>query len=53
MCIDPATLRIVQVLQLGDNVPSVAFGFGSVWVPVDTGSVVVRITPAARKGRID
>jgi DNA-binding beta-propeller fold protein YncE len=46
--IDPATLRVVQVLHLGGNVPSVAFGFGSVWVPVGTGSVLVRIAPAAR-----
>jgi DNA-binding beta-propeller fold protein YncE len=50
MRIDPRTLRIVQVLQLGGNVPSVAFGFGSVWVPVATGSVVVRIPPGARNG---
>jgi hypothetical protein len=45
--IDPATLRVVQVLHLGGNVPSVTFGFGSVWVPVATGSVV-RMAPAAR-----
>jgi DNA-binding beta-propeller fold protein YncE len=45
MRIDPRTLRIVQTLQLGGNVPSVAFGFGSVWVPVGTGSVIVRIAP--------
>jgi DNA-binding beta-propeller fold protein YncE len=48
--IDPATLRIVQVLHLWGSVPSVAFGFGSVWVPVGTSSVVVRIPPAARNG---
>jgi DNA-binding beta-propeller fold protein YncE len=48
--IDPATLRIVQILHLGGNVPSVAFGLGSVWVPVGTGSVVVRISPAAWSG---
>jgi DNA-binding beta-propeller fold protein YncE len=51
--IDPATLRIVQVFHLGGNVPSVAFGFGSVWVPVGTGSVVVRIAPAARNRPTD
>jgi hypothetical protein len=45
--IDPQPFRIAQVLQLGGNVPSVAFGFGSVWAPVATGSVVVRIAPAA------
>jgi len=44
--IDPRTLRVAQVLQLGGNVPSVAFGFGSLWVPVGGGSVVVRIAPA-------
>jgi hypothetical protein len=44
--IDPRTLRVAQVLQLGGNVPSVAFGFGSVWVPVGTESVVVRIAAA-------
>jgi DNA-binding beta-propeller fold protein YncE len=53
MRIDPRTLRIVQTLHLGGNVPSVAFGFGSVWVPVGTGSVVVRIAPAARSGPTD
>jgi DNA-binding beta-propeller fold protein YncE len=47
MRIDPATLKIVQVVHLGGNVPSVAFGFESLWVPVGTGSVVVRIAPAA------
>jgi outer membrane protein assembly factor BamB len=52
MRIDPRTLRVVQVLRLGGNVPSVAFGFGSVWVPVSTGSVV-RIAPAARNGPTD
>jgi len=51
--IDPATLRIVQVFHLGGNVPSVAFGFGSLWVPVGTGSVVVRIAPAARNRPTD
>jgi hypothetical protein len=51
--IDPATLRIVQVLHLGGNVPSVAFGFGSVWVPVGTGSAIVRIPPAARNRPTD
>jgi virginiamycin B lyase len=48
--IDPQTLRIAQTLHLGGNVPSVAFGFGSVWVPVGTGSVVVRMAPAAGNG---
>jgi virginiamycin B lyase len=48
MRIDPRTLRIVQVLHLGGNVPSTAFGLGSVWVPVGSGSAVVRIAPAAR-----
>jgi DNA-binding beta-propeller fold protein YncE len=52
MPIDPATLTIVQVLHLGGNVPSVAFGFGSLWVPVATGSVV-RIAPAARNRPTD
>jgi hypothetical protein len=47
MRIDPWTLRIAQVLHLAGNVPSVAFGFGSLWVPVGTESVVVRIAPAA------
>jgi DNA-binding beta-propeller fold protein YncE len=46
--IDPATLRVVQVFHLGGNVPSVAFGFGSLWVPVGSGSAIVRIAPAAR-----
>jgi DNA-binding beta-propeller fold protein YncE len=48
--IDPRTLRIVQTLHLGGSVPSVAFGFGSVWAPVTTRSVVVRISPAAHYG---
>lgn len=48
MRIDPRTLRIVQTLHLGGSVPSVTFGFGSVWAPVTTSSVVVRIAPAAR-----
>jgi virginiamycin B lyase len=50
--IDPRTLGVVQVLHLGGNVPSVAFGFGSVWVPVGTGSVA-RIVPAARNRPTD
>jgi hypothetical protein len=50
--IDPATLRIVEVLHLGGNVPSVAFGFGSVWAPVASGSVV-RIAYAARNRPTD
>ncbi|HEV8567000.1 MAG TPA: hypothetical protein VGQ92_07865 [Actinoplanes sp.] len=48
--IDPRTLRIVQTLHLGGSVPSVAFGFGSVWAPVTTRSVVVRRASAARNG---
>jgi DNA-binding beta-propeller fold protein YncE len=51
--IDPRSLRIVQVLHLGGNVPSVGFGFGSVWVPVGTASAVVRIAPAARNRPTD
>jgi hypothetical protein len=51
--IDPRTLRIVQVLHLAGNVPSVGFGFGSVWVPVGTASAVVRIAPAARNRSTD
>jgi virginiamycin B lyase len=53
MRIDPRTLRIVQTLHLGGNVPSVAFRYGSVWAAVGTGSVVVRISPAARNGPTD
>lgn len=48
--IDPQTLRVVQTLRLGGVVPSVAFGFGSVWSPVRTGSVV-RTTPHGLGGR--
>jgi DNA-binding beta-propeller fold protein YncE len=53
MRIDPRTLKVVQTLHLGGNVPCVAFGFGSVWAPVGTRSVVVRIAPAARNGPTD
>jgi hypothetical protein len=53
MRIDPATLRIVQTLHLGGKLPSVAFGFVSVWVLVGTGSVVVRISPAVRNRPTD
>jgi outer membrane protein assembly factor BamB len=42
--IDPATLEIVETLHVGGNVPSVGFGFGSVWAADQTGRVV-RITP--------
>jgi DNA-binding beta-propeller fold protein YncE len=42
--IDPTSLEIVQVLHVGGSVPSVGFGFGSVWVPDQTGHVV-RVTP--------
>ena len=38
--IDPETLRIVETLHLGGEVPAVAFGFGSVWAPVRAGWVV-------------
>jgi len=47
--IDPRTLRIVQTLHLGGNVPSLTFGLGSVWAAVGSGSVV-RIAPVARNG---
>jgi DNA-binding beta-propeller fold protein YncE len=38
--IDPETLEIVQTLRAGGQVPSVTFGFGSVWAAVRSGSVV-------------
>jgi hypothetical protein len=44
-----STLRVAQTLHLGGNVPSVAFGFGSVWAALRTGSVV-RTTPPAQGG---
>jgi hypothetical protein len=43
--IDPATLKIAEVLHVHGNVPSVGFGFGSVWA-ADQDGRVVRITPA-------
>jgi DNA-binding beta-propeller fold protein YncE len=43
--IDPATLKVAEVLHVGGNVPSVGFGFGSVWA-ADQDGRVVRITPA-------
>jgi virginiamycin B lyase len=42
--IDPGPLKIVETLHVGGSVPSVAFGFGSVWAAVRTGAVV-RVTP--------
>jgi DNA-binding beta-propeller fold protein YncE len=42
--IDPAALTVVRTLHLGGSVPSVAFGFGSGWAAVRTGSVV-RLSP--------
>jgi len=44
--VDPATLRIVETLHVGGGVPSVTFGFGSVWA-ADNDGRVVRITPGA------
>jgi DNA-binding beta-propeller fold protein YncE len=43
--IDPATLELVETLHVGGAVPSVGFGFGSVWAADQTGRVV-RIRPA-------
>jgi hypothetical protein len=43
--IDPATLELVEILHVGGAVPSVGFGFGSVWAADQTGRVV-RIRPA-------
>jgi hypothetical protein len=42
--IDPASLRVVDVVQAGGDVRSVAFGFGSVCATDATGQVV-RISP--------
>jgi hypothetical protein len=50
MRIDPRTLRVMQTLRLGGNVPSLTFGLGSVWAAVRTGSLIVRISPAAWNG---
>jgi DNA-binding beta-propeller fold protein YncE len=44
--IDPTTLKVTEVLHVGGTVPSVGFGFGSVWAADNTGHVV-RIRPAA------
>jgi hypothetical protein len=43
--IDPRTLRLVEAIHVGGNVPSVGFGFGSVWAADNEGRVV-RITPS-------
>lgn len=45
--IDPKTLAADEIFHLGANASSVAFGFGSVWVALQTGEVV-RITTAPR-----
>lgn len=50
--IDPRTLRIVRTLHLGGAVPSVAFGFGSVWAAVRGGSVV-RFEPGRRLSLVE
>ena len=42
--IDPRTLAVVDTFHLGGNASAVAFGFGSLWVTVQTGEVV-RIVP--------
>ena len=41
--IDPKTLRIVQILHVGGDVPDVAFGFGSVWAAAPGTHTVIRI----------
>jgi hypothetical protein len=43
--IDPETLKIVKTVHVGGQVPAVAFGYGSVWAALRTGSVV-RTTPS-------
>ena len=43
--IDPPTLRITETVHLGGNIPSVAYGFGSVWAALSTKNEVVRIEP--------
>ena len=45
MRIELPTLAISEILHLGADVHSLAFGFGSLWAAVRTGQVV-RVTPA-------
>jgi DNA-binding beta-propeller fold protein YncE len=45
--IDPRTLRLVTAIHVGGSVPSVTFGFGSVWA-ADVDGDVVRIAPGPR-----
>jgi DNA-binding beta-propeller fold protein YncE len=44
--IDPESLEIAELVHVGGSVPSVAFGFGSVWAADNVGRVV-RIAPPA------
>jgi YVTN family beta-propeller protein len=48
--IDPKKLSITETFHFGGNVPSVAFGFGSVWAAVGPHSTVVRV-PVRVSGR--